>query len=104
MINIRPLILTFFLSVSTGSLAACTLWDMIQPNKPGISVDTEITAGDKNQSINTKIGETTNNADKINITNIEKGIPFWYLILGVLGWFLPTPQEMWTRFKRRFKR
>lgn len=89
-----------FLLVLLLTLQGCTLWDIIKPKPGGISVETEIVAGDKEEQINSEVvGKkevTTNTADSIvqtyNIANRE--YPFWVVALLILGWVLPTPSQI----------
>jgi len=82
------------------SLNSCAIWDFIKPTGKGISVDTEIVAGDK--AINTEVSgkkETTNNtADAITQTynSVNKQAPWWIIVLLILGWILPQPSKMWS--------
>ena len=89
------------LLISVLSLNSCALWDFIKPSD-GISVDTEIVAGDKSEEIATGavVGkkETTNNtADAINQTfnSVNEQYPWWVVVLLILGWVLPSPSQMW---------
>ena len=83
------------------SLQSCSLLDFIKPSS-GISVDTEIVAGDKHEEIasGAVVGkkETTNNAaDAITQTynSVNEQYPWWVVVLLVLGWILPSPRQMW---------
>ena len=90
----RALILSVFLLVQS-----CMIWDFVKPAGNGISVDTEIVAGDK--EINTEVSgkkETTNNtADAITQTynSVNEQYPWWVIALLILGWVLPSPSHMW---------
>jgi len=87
--------------VLASSLAGCALWDMVNPfSQSGLSVDAELTVGDKNQTVNTAVGETSNTADTMNIVN-ESHMPLWAILFGISGWILPRPQTMWKSFSRR---
>ena len=83
------------LAVSSGTLASCSVWDFVKPSS-GLSVDTELVVGDKNQTANVSLGETTNKADSIiqNIDNVDKttlGLLILSVATGVVGWMSPVP-------------
>ena len=77
----------------------CMVWDFIKPAGNGISVDTEVVAGDKNQSVevNGKKDTTHNTADTIANTyqTVNEQYPWWVVALLILGWVLPSPSQMW---------
>lgn len=63
------------------------------------------------------VGTTTNNSDvgvvdqstsKVDADNVEtvniQQTPVWMIILLVLGWLLPSPNEIGRWFKELFKR
>lgn len=94
-------------------LSGCTLWDVIKPSS-GISVDTEIVAGDKQQEVATGavVGkkETTNNtAETIQQTyhTVDEGLSIWdqflmLLMAFLLGWLaMPDAIHMWKMWKSR---
>lgn len=92
-------------------LASCTLWDAIKPS-PGLSVDTEITAGDKNQQVATgavvgtkETTHNTNTADSIQQTyqTINESRPdYWLYLFGLVGWILPSPRQLWMTVRKLF--
>jgi len=89
-----------------SSLTGCAVWDWVKPASDGISVDAELTIGDKSEEIATgavvgKKETTHNTADAITQTynTINKEAPWWVLILLVLGWILPEPSRMGTWIK-----
>jgi len=90
-------------------LSSCSVWDFIKPSS-GISVDTEIVAGNKQEEINTEVvgnKETTNNtADAITQTynTINESMDWWIWVLMVIGWMTPTPTKMWGAFINLFRR
>jgi len=96
--NIRRYILIGALSVGGGSLASCSMWDIIKPSS-GLSVDTELVIGDKQQVVHTELGQTVNTADEIIIQNDNVDYTMLGLLLlsvgtGVAGWMLPVPKFM----------
>ena len=87
-------------------LSGCSVWDFIKPSS-GISVDTEIVAGDKHEEIasGAVVGkkETTHNtADAITQTynSVNEQYPWWVVALLILGWVLPSPSQMWLALLR----
>ena len=84
-------------------LSGCSVWDLVKPSS-GLSVDTEIVAGDKeiNTEVNGKKETTTNTADAITQTynNVNEAYPWWVVVLLILGWVTPSPTQMWKSFLR----
>lgn len=78
-----------------------TALDFAAPASNGIAVDTELTVGDKKEEINTEVGGVVNNSAQSakTIENHIDNIPITVLLLLVLGWLLPSPNEMWKGFK-----
>ena len=88
----------------------------VMPGKSGTNVNANAQVGKENtqqvvgQQDNTKIeGENVNVSQKENDTSINTSkvdsliqnntnVPMWYLLLLVLGWLLPSPQEIWNGF------
>lgn len=68
--------------------------DFINPNKPSLEV--EATLGDKQEEVNTQVGNTNNQQAK-TINNTSTYDPLMLLLL-VLGWMLPSPSEIWRGF------
>lgn len=69
---------------------------------PSLGVDTEIVAGDKEEKVETNVGDssttlTTQKADTIN--NVQD-IPLMYILLFTLmaGWAIPDPATMGRGF------
>ena len=104
MIQLRTYVLVFLLSIGVGTTTACSMWDMIKPSSPGLSVDTELVVGDKEQQVNTDIGHTTNTAETISIQNVDESPSFLFMFLMVLGWIMPDPARIWGWMKNIFKR
>jgi len=104
--KIKAIILVFLLSVG---IQACSVWDIIKPSS-GISVDTEIVAGDKQEEINTEVvgskATTNNTADAITQTynTINESMEWWIWVLMIVGWMTPTPSKMWGAFINLFRR
>lgn len=71
--------------------------DILMPSKAGLSVELETVIGDKQETINTQIGNKSNTkqeAETINNQTINE-TDYVMLFLLVLGWVLPTPSNMW---------
>jgi hypothetical protein len=97
-VNVKVLLL-----VGTMLLSSCTLWDLIKPGDgPALAVDTEIVAGDKNQTVETNVGETTNNQAAEEITIENNYTDYWLVIIAILGWISPTPTTIWKWFTNLF--
>jgi len=98
-------------------LQGCTalgLAKAVLPSKSGTNVNANAQVGKENtqqvvgQQDNTKIeGENVNVSQKENDSSINTSkvdsliqnntnVPMWYLLLLVLGWLLPSPQEIWA--------
>lgn len=94
-------IATGVLAVSLGGTASCSVWDFVKPSS-GLSVDTELVVGDKNQTANVEVAATHNTADNIiqNIDNTDK----FMTILALSGWLLPTPATMWKKGTSWYRR
>jgi len=94
--------------------AALGIAKAIIPSKSGTNVNANAQVGKENtqqvvgQQDNTKIeGENVNVSQKENDSSINTSkvdsliqnntnVPMWYLLLLVLGWLLPSPQEIWA--------
>lgn len=89
----------YLVLIALLTLNGCAVWDWIKPAGNGISVDTEIVAGDKdiNTEVNANKETTTNTADAITQTynNVNEQYPWWVIALLILGWVLPSPRRMW---------
>ena len=106
-------------------LQGCTalgLAKAILPGKSGTSVNANAQVGKENtqqvvgQQDNTKIeGENVSVSQKENDSSINTSkvdsliqnntnVPMWYLLLLVLGWLLPSPQEIWAGFVNSIER
>lgn len=97
--KLRTYVLVFLLSLGVGTMSACSVWDLVKPSS-GLSVDTELVVGDKEQTVETRVGETNNTADTISIQNIDESPGFLYTFLMILGWILPDPARIWGWIKR----
>lgn len=98
---LRSSALIVFVVVLGSCSALKTALDLAAPASNGIAVDTELTVGDKKEEINTEVGGTVNNSAQTaaTIENHIDNIPFTVLLLLVLGWLLPSPNEMWKGLK-----
>lgn len=92
--------LTVLLSVSSCS-ALKTAMSLAAPASNGIAVDAELTVGDKNEEINTEVGRNTNNMkyQAEEVSNQFTNISPLFLLLLILGWLLPSPNEIWKGLK-----
>jgi len=95
---LRHYIMICALAIGAGTLTSCTVWDFIKPSS-GLSVDTELVVGDKQQVVHTELGQTSNTADSIIIQNDNVDYTMLGLLLlsvgtGVAGWMLPVPKFM----------
>lgn len=75
--------------------------DLLNPNKPSLSVDTEFVIGDKQETVNTQVGSTSSTKQEAEVINnkiINETDPFM-LILLIFGWILPSPMEIWRGIK-----
>lgn len=94
-------------SVMALSLSSCSALDLIKPS-PGLSVDTEITAGDKNQTAEVAGHKEVVTADTINKTyNTVNKRNYWDMIIfsvvgWIVGWITKTPYHMWQLIKDTF--
>lgn len=90
--------LVVLLTVSSCSALKAGL-DFVQPATNGI--DAEVTVGKKQEEVNTEVGRSVSNTNQAasEIENNINNVPFLFLILLVLGWLLPSPNEMWKGLK-----
>ena len=86
----------------------------------GVNANAQVGKENTQQAVvnqeNTKIeGENVNVQQKetdtsISTNNVEKlvqnntNVPIWYLLLLVVGWLLPSPQEIWAGFVKSLER
>lgn len=117
--------LTLLAICGTFLIQGCTalgLAKAVMPGKSGTNVNANAQVGKENtqqvvgQQDNTKIeGENVNVSQKENDSSINTSkvdslvqnntnVPMWYLLLLVLGWLLPSPQEIWTGFVNSIER
>ena len=106
-------------------IQGCTALGLVKavmPGNSGTDVNANAQVGKENtQQVvanqqNTKIeGENVNVSQKENDTSINTSkvdslvqnntnVPMWYLLLLVLGWLLPSPQEIWAGFVSSMER
>jgi hypothetical protein len=95
---IRVVLLVLLLS---GCSALQTALSLAQPASNGIAVDAELTVGDKQEEINTEVGRQVMNSNQAaeSIENNINSVPLTFLVLLVLGWLLPSPNEIWKGLK-----
>ena len=82
-------------SVSLPGCAALKAIDLMSPASKGLSVDAELTVGDKEETVETNVGTSSFTQQAEQITNV-RDIPFTWVILFTLmaGWAIPSPQQM----------
>ena len=92
--------LAVLLSVSSCSILKTAL-SLAAPASNGIAVDAELTVGDKKEEINTEVGRQITNSNQAaeTIENNINSVPLTFLVLLVLGWLLPSPNEIWKGLK-----
>ncbi len=91
----QKLIVSIFLASLLTGCSWLDVLDVVMPSKKG-GIDTEIVIGDKKQEVVTVLG----NQKAKTITN-NNSVPFWIIGLGMLGWFLPTPQGMFRMWRSK---
>jgi hypothetical protein len=117
--------LTLLVLCGITLIQGCTTLGLVKavmPGKSGTDVNANAQVGKENtQQVvanqqNTKIeGENVNVSQKENDTSINTSkvdslvqnntnVPMWYLLLLVLGWLLPSPQEIWAGFVSSMER
>ena len=99
----------FYIILAVLMINGCAVWDFIKPASDGISVDTEIVAGDKQEEIATgavvgkrETSNTTNTAETITQTyqTVNEGktlsdIILYCLMAFLLGWLaMPSTRQM----------
>ena len=89
------------LSSCTALKGIMTGANLLAPASNGIAVDAELTVGDKNEEINTEVGRNTNNMkyQAEEVSNVFTNISPLFLLLLILGWLLPSPNEIWKGLK-----
>lgn len=93
---VKVLLLVLCLGIG-GCTALQTAMSLAQPATNGINA--ELTVGDKTEEIVTEVGRTDNNQKADTIENHIDNIPMTVLVLLILGWVLPSPNEIWRGFK-----
>ena len=117
--------LTLLVLCGITLIQGCTALGLVKavmPGNSGTSVNANAQVGKENtQQVvanqqNTKIeGENVNVSQKetdtsINTSKVDSlvqnntNVPMWYLLLLVLGWLLPSPQEIWADFVNSIER
>ena len=112
-------LLTILLICGIIGLQGCSALKLL---RGGSGVNANAQVGKENtqqvvgQQDNTKIeGENVNVSQKENDSSINTSkvdslvqnntnVPMWYLLLLVLGWLLPSPQEIWAGFVNSIER
>lgn len=93
---VRILILCVFLS---GCSALQTAMSLAGPASNGI--EAEVVLGTKEEAINTEVGGQVTNSKQTadTIENHINNVPLTFMLLMVLGWLLPSPNEIWKGLK-----
>lgn len=112
-------LLTILLICGICILPGCSALKLLKGGS-GVNANAQVGKENTQQAVvnqeNTKIeGENVNVQQKetdtsISTNNVEKlvqnntNVPLWYLLLLVVGWLLPSPQEIWAGFVKSLER
>ena len=112
-------LLTILLICGIIGLQGCSALKLLKGGS-GVNANAQVGKENTQQAVvnqeNTKIeGENVNVQQKetdtsISTKNVEKlvqnntNVPIWYLLLLVVGWLLPSPQEIWAGFVKSLER
>ena len=112
-------LLTILLICGIIGLQGCSALKLLRGGS-GVNANAQIGKENTQQAVvnqeNTKIeGENVNVQQKetdtsISTKNVEQlvqnntNVPIWYLLLLVVGWLLPSPQEIWAGFVKSLER
>ena len=112
-------LLTILLICGIIGLQGCSALKLLRGGS-GVNANAQVGKENTQQAVvnqeNTKIeGENVNVQQKetdtsISTKNVEKlvqnntNVPIWYLLLLVVGWLLPSPQEIWAGFVKSLER
>lgn len=69
---------------------------VLSPDSKGLSVDTELTVGDKQENTNVDIGDKSNQQAESIVNNTIEDIPLWVILLMIIGWMAPDPATCWN--------
>lgn len=98
----RILVVVLLAVLASGCNPLSAIWGAVKPSG-GVDVDAELTVGDKNEEVNTDVAgeKTVNTAENItyNIHEEKKGPSVWWAAFAFLGWFLPSPRQLWLSAK-----
>lgn len=92
------LVVLFMLSCSANPYSAAV--DMITGGSDGpsldVEVETDVVDGNKEEAVIVDVGSSDTQVEQhaTNITNNQE-IPVEFLLICVIGWLLPSPNEMW---------
>lgn len=111
------LLVTLVLS-GCSALTGMAAQALIPAASDGISADAEVTIGQKKEAINTQLGDSSSlSVESKEVGKIEQGtqkaqvinnnelspatliLILSLVVIGLLGWMLPRPEEMWTWFR-----
>ncbi len=98
------------LLVTMIALSGCSVMEVLGMLKPysGLSVDTEIVAGDKqiDTEVTVKKETTTNTAESITqtYTTVNEADNYVPWVVAVIGFLLPTPTRLYYLWKNRGKK
>jgi len=83
------------------TFSGCSSLPFIGGGVPSLGV--EATLGDKQESVVGSIGDSQQlSVDSVSggiTTNNTQEVPIEFMLLMVLGWLLPSPNEIWKGFK-----
>ena len=114
------IIILLIMSIAITGCSALDVVKMFTPGNDGLNIDTTLKVdtadGDinKTEDVNTnlQVGDQSTDSvgrDKAGVDKIDGNKivnytnDWWMIVLLVLGWVLPSPQEMWKGFINMFK-
>ena len=96
--NLTLVLLTLAL-MSCSTTGASLIKDaIVGGDKPSLNVETEVVTGGKQEEVEVQLGNKQT-AEVIN-NNQKEEVPRWVMLLMILGWVLPSPQEIYREIKR----
>ena len=87
--------------VSCSTTPASFIKDaLVGGDKPSLSVETELNTGLKQEAVNTDVQLGNKQTASVINNNQKEEVPRWVVLLMILGWVLPSPQEIYREIKR----
>lgn len=95
---VKVLLLVLCLGIG-GCTALQTAMSLAAPASKGI--EAELVVGDKQEEVNTEVGSQVTNSKQTaqTIENHIESVPLSFMLLMVLGWLLPSPNEIFRGLK-----